>query len=67
MVTAGWADPDTELASVYPPGIAVGAVTETSAGDVDFQQVTIEPFVDFQKLTHVQILTGGPERPGIDE
>jgi len=67
VVTAGWADPDTELASVYPPGVAVGAVTETSASDVDIQEVTIEPFVDFQKMTHLQILTGGPERAGVDE
>ncbi len=66
VVTAGWSDPTTGLSSAYPRGIAVGAVTETSSGDVDFQQVTVEPFVDFQELTFVQILTGGPERPGID-
>ncbi len=66
VVTAGWADPETELASVYPPNIAVGAITETSSGEFDFQQVTVDPFVDFQELTHVQILTGGPERAGID-
>ena len=34
---------------------------------LEFQEVTVEPFVDFQELTHVQILTGGPERPGVDE
>jgi rod shape-determining protein MreC len=67
VVTAGWADLDTELASVYPPGIAVGTVTEATSSDVDFQQVTVDPFVDFQKMTYVQVLTGGPERPGIDE
>lgn len=66
VVTAGWSDPTTGLSSAYPRGIAVGAVTETSTGDVDFQQVTVDPFVDFQELTYVQILTGGPERPGID-
>jgi rod shape-determining protein MreC len=67
VVTAGWADDATELASVYPPGVPVGSVTETTSGDAEFQEVTVEPFVDFQELTHVQILTGGPERPGIDE
>jgi rod shape-determining protein MreC len=67
VVTAGWSDPATGLSSAYPPGIAVGAVTEASSADVDFQQVTVDPFVDFQEMTHVQILTGGPERPGIDE
>ena len=67
VVTAGWADEATELASIYPPGVPVGSVTETTSGDAEFQEVTVEPFVDFQELTHVQILTGGPERPGVDE
>ena len=66
VVTAGWSDPTSGLSSAYPPGIAVGAITEASAGDVDFQQVTVEPFVDMQELTYVQVLTGGPKRPGID-
>ena len=66
VVTAGWSDPTSGLSSAYPPGIAVGAVTETTVSDVDFQQVTVEPFVDMQELTHVQVLTGGPARPGID-
>jgi rod shape-determining protein MreC len=67
VVTAGWADAATELASVYPPGVPVGTVTETTSGDAEFQEMTVEPFVDFQELTHLQVLTGGPERPGIDE
>ncbi len=67
VVTAGWSDPSTGLSSAYPRGIAVGAVTEASAAGVDFQQVTVTPFVDFSELTYVQILTGGPERPGIDQ
>ena len=66
VVTAGWSDPETGLSSAYPPNIAVGSVTESSGGDTDFQQVTIEPFVDFHELTHVQVLTGGPDRPGLD-
>jgi hypothetical protein len=41
-------------------------VTETTSGESDFEEVSIDPFVDFQKLTFVQILTGGPERLGID-
>jgi len=67
VVTAGWADAATELASVYPPGIPVGTVTETTSGDAEFQEMTVEPFVDFQELNHVQVLTGGPKRPGVDE
>ena len=66
VVTAGWSDPATGLSSAYPPGVPVGSVTETASGDTDFQEVAVDPFVDFQKLTYVQILTGGPERPGID-
>lgn len=66
VVTAGWSDPASGLSSAYPPNIAVGAITETSDADVDFQQVTVEPFVDMQELTYVEILTGGPKRPGID-
>jgi rod shape-determining protein MreC len=67
VVTAGWSDAATGLSSAYPPGVPVGAVTEATSGDTDFQEVAVDPFVDFQKLTYVQILTGGPERPGIDE
>lgn len=66
VVTAGWYDAATGLSSFYPRGIAVGVVTESTSGDTDFQQVTVDPFVDFQELTHIQVLTGGPERPGID-
>jgi len=66
VVTAGWSDPTSGLSSAYPPGIAVGAITEASPGDVDFQQVAVEPFVDMHELTYVQVLTGGPKRPGID-
>jgi rod shape-determining protein MreC len=67
VVTAGWTDSAAGLSSAYPPGVPVGSVTETTSGDADFQEATVEPFVDFQELTHVQVLTGGPERPGIDE
>jgi rod shape-determining protein MreC len=66
VVTAGWSDPTTGLSSAYPPGVPVGAVTESTSSDADFQEVGVEPFVDFQDLVHVQVLTGGPERPGVD-
>src|SRR5688572_25994992 len=51
VVTAGWSDPATGLSSAYPPGVPVGSVTETASGDTDFQEVAVDPFVDFQKLT----------------
>jgi rod shape-determining protein MreC len=65
-VTAGWSDPATGLSSAYPPDVPIGTVTEDASGDVEFQQVGVTPFVDFGDLNFVQILTGGPERPGID-
>jgi rod shape-determining protein MreC len=66
VVTAGWSDPATGLSSAYPPDVPIGTVTEDASGDVEFQQVGVAPFVDFGDLNFVQILTGGPERPGID-
>ena len=30
-----------------------------------FQQVHVEPFADMRELDFVQVLTGGPERPGV--
>jgi rod shape-determining protein MreC len=67
VVTAGWSDDTTGLSSAYPPGIPVGRVTETSSADIDFQQVIVEPFVDFHEMTFVQVLTGGPQRTEVGE
>ena len=64
LVTAGWAS--GELASAYPYGIRIGRVAQATTGDEEFQQVTVEPFVDLAGLEVVQVLTGGPERPGVD-
>jgi rod shape-determining protein MreC len=63
LVTAGWSD--GEISSAYPYGIPIGEITDTTLGDQDFQRVTVEPFVDMRELQYVQILTGGPERPGV--
>jgi rod shape-determining protein MreC len=63
LVTAGWSDGD--ISSAYPYGIPVGEVTDTTLGDEDFQRVTVQPFVDMRDLQYVQVLTGGPERPGV--
>ncbi len=65
LVTAGWSD--GTLSSAYPRGVPVGSVTEAATGDADFQQVKVHPFVDMQDLQYVEVLTGGPERPGIDK
>ena len=62
--TAGWSD--GAVSSAYPPGIPIGRVTEAEAGEQqEFQRVHVEPFADLRNLEYVQVLTGGPERPGV--
>jgi rod shape-determining protein MreC len=63
LVTAGWSD--GELSSAYPQGIPIGEITETTLGEQDFQRVTARAFADMTDLEYVQILIGGPERPGV--
>ena len=64
LVTAGWSD--GEISSAYPYGLEIGEVSETSATDSEtFQRVHVEPYADMRNLDWVQVLTGGPERPGI--
>jgi rod shape-determining protein MreC len=63
LVTAGWSN--GEISSAYPYGIPIGEVTDTTLGEEDFQRVTVQPFADMQELQYVQILTGGPARPGV--
>jgi rod shape-determining protein MreC len=64
LVTAGWSN--GTVSSAYPPGIAIGRVTETEQGDDGaFQQIHVEPFTDLRDVEHVQVLTGGQERPGV--
>jgi rod shape-determining protein MreC len=65
LVTAGWSN--GEISSAYPYGIPIGEITETTLGEQDFQRVTVAPFADMRELQYVQILTGGPARPGVTE
>lgn len=65
LVTAGWSN--GTLSSAYPRGIPVGEVGETPIASEDLQKVAIDPFVAMQDLTVVQVLTGGPARPGVDQ
>jgi rod shape-determining protein MreC len=65
LVTAGWSN--GEISSAYPYGIRIGEITETTLGDEEFQRVTVTPFADMRELQYVQILTGGPARPGVSE
>jgi rod shape-determining protein MreC len=64
LVTAGWSD--GHISSAYPYGLEIGRVTEATVGEQEtFQQVHVEPFADLRDLDFVQVLTGGPNRPGV--
>jgi rod shape-determining protein MreC len=64
LVTAGWSN--GQVSSAYPPGLEIGRVTEASVGEQEsFQRVHVDPFADLRELDFVQVLTGGPERPGV--
>jgi rod shape-determining protein MreC len=55
VVTAGWRA--SGLSSLYPKGIPIGKVTSVGQTDTDlFQQVQIDPFVDFGSLDAVLVL-----------
>ena len=64
LITAGWSN--GHISSAYPYGIEIGRVTDATAGEQgNFQQVHVEPFADIRNLDFVQVLTGGPGRPGV--
>jgi rod shape-determining protein MreC len=55
IVTAGWRA--NGLSSVFPKGIQIGEVTSVGNSDTDFfQQVQIDPYVDFGALDAVIVL-----------
>ncbi len=55
IVTSGWRS--GELTSVYPKGIQIGRVTSVGLTDTDlFQQILIDPYVDFGSLDAVIVL-----------
>ena len=61
IVTAGWRA--GTLSSLYPKGIPIGRVTSVGQTDTDlYQQVQIDPYVDFGSLDAVLVLvpTGRP-------
>ncbi|MGA8745334.1 MAG: rod shape-determining protein MreC [Solirubrobacterales bacterium] len=58
VVTAGWRAQG--LASLFPPGLPVGEVTQTSIVEQEAnQQVHVRPYADLRDLETVQVLTGG--------
>ena len=55
IVTAGWRA--GSLSSLYPKGIPIGEVTSVGQTDTDlFQQVQVDPYVDFGSLDAVLVL-----------
>jgi rod shape-determining protein MreC len=61
IVTAGWRA--GTLSSLYPKGIPIGQVTSVGQTDTDlFQQVQVEPYVDFGAIDAVIVLRPS-ERP----
>jgi len=65
LITAGWSNP--KVSSAYPFGIPIGSVTDAQTDAIDTnQRVEVKPFADLRNLEYVQVLTGGPERPGVD-
>ena len=64
LITAGWSN--GRISSAYPRGIPLGKVTGATVGEEgSFQQVHVRPFADIRDLDIVQVLTGGPQRPGV--
>lgn len=61
VVTAGWKSED--LASLYPPNIPIGEVTEASLAEQEASQtVRLRPFADMRDLDLLEVLTGGWRR-----
>lgn len=61
IVTAGWST--AGLSSLYPKGVPIGKVTSVGQTDTDlFQQVQVDPYVDFGGLDAVIVLVP-KERP----
>ncbi len=64
LVTAGWSS--GRISSAYPYGIKVGKVTKASPGEQGaFQRIEVSAFADLRGMDLVQIMTGGPRRPGV--
>ena len=62
VVTSGWRAGG--LTSVYPKGIQIGRVTSVGQTDTDlWQQVQIEPYVDFGSLDAVIVLVPKDRTP----
>lgn len=64
LVTAGWSS--GSISSAYPYGIEIGRVTQATIGQEGaYQRVRVRAFADLRGMDFVQVLTGGPKRPGV--
>jgi rod shape-determining protein MreC len=64
LITAGWSN--GAISSAFPYGIEIGRVTSASVTEGDtYQRVQVKPFADLRGMDYVQVLTGGPARPGV--
>ncbi len=60
VVTSGFSDSNLGLRSRFPAGIPIGKVKASGESQQELnQQVHIEPYVDFNKIDYVTVLTGG--------
>ena len=63
LVTAGWSN--GRISSRLPAGDPDRAGQRGRGGEQErFQRIHVTPFADLRELEYVQVLTGGPERPG---
>jgi rod shape-determining protein MreC len=61
IVTAGWRT--GSLSSLYPKGVPIGKVASVGQTDTDlFQQVQVDPYVDFGSLDAVLVLVPAGRR-----
>jgi rod shape-determining protein MreC len=57
VVTAGTTSKRSDLESLYPPGLPIGAVTRVDNAGTDAQEVHLKPYVDLQRVEFVRVLT----------
>jgi rod shape-determining protein MreC len=64
VVTGGWSS--GKISSAYPYGLRIGRITQASRdGQQSYQRVNLRAFADLRGMDYVQVLTGGPRRPGL--
>jgi len=64
VVTSGFIDPTTGLASAYPRGLPIGVVSEARQSDTDtYKSVLVVPWVELGSFANVVILTRAEAAP----